>query len=128
MLQSHEIPIVEVLNRHDWPGKRDEFFTGNFGAIQTAREAGYDMVLTGIVDPIKSSGRLQASSKVIDTASGVTVWFGQSSVTATKDFMHTLALESGLEGRAPSDTGFNSMVEELSRCVVKGVLDTNPTG
>src|SRR4051812_36516187 len=45
LLATGQIPIVEVLNRQDWPNKKEEFFTGNFGAIAMAREAGYDLLM-----------------------------------------------------------------------------------
>ena len=47
LVATEEIPMLEVFNREDWPGKKDEFYTGNFGAISFARQAGYDVIIVG---------------------------------------------------------------------------------
>jgi hypothetical protein len=72
------------MPRDDWPGKREEFWTGNFGALAQSREAGYDFVLVGFVDQMKSLDSMTVHSKIIDSDSGVTVWSGSTTVTTKK--------------------------------------------
>ncbi len=78
------LPIVEVFNREDWPGKREEFWTGNFGSIAQAREAGYDLVFVGNVDPMRGIDNLTIHSKIIDVDAGITVWSGTTNVRTEK--------------------------------------------
>jgi hypothetical protein len=83
-LAAGSVPIVEVMNREDWPGKREEFWTGNFGALAQAREAGYDLVMVGNVDPMKTTDSLTIYSKIIDADAGVTIWSGATTVATKK--------------------------------------------
>ncbi|MCB0360947.1 MAG: hypothetical protein KDD44_14965, partial [Bdellovibrionales bacterium] len=50
--RSGELPIVELFNVDKWPGKREEYFTGNYGAISRATDAGFDLLFLGYVDEI----------------------------------------------------------------------------
>jgi len=78
------LPIVEVFGREDWPGKSEEFFKGNFGAIAQAREAGYDFVMVGLVEPMRVADTITVHSKIIDADAGITVWYGTTKVQTVK--------------------------------------------
>ncbi len=82
LLDFEELPIVEVLPREDWPGKRDEFSTGNHSAITMARNAGFDFVIVGMLEPLQSLNSATINSKIIDTDNGVTLWYGRISFSA----------------------------------------------
>ncbi len=117
MLRTGIVPIVEVLNREDWPGKKEEFHTGNFGAIEMARDAGYDLVLVGYISPPRSQERITASVKIIDVDSGITVWYGDvQAVTWEKD-MDWVSSTLMIDDRTPSRKYSNAMFDELSRCI-----------
>ena len=119
MLSQGIIPISEVLNREDWPGKRDEFFHGNFGAIASAREAGYDLVLVGYVDPIKALDTVTAQGKLIEVDSGITLWYGTVSATsARKDVQDNLS-RFWLASKRPDMLNFGPLTEKLARCIVE---------
>ena len=50
---SGEVKIVELFNQAHWPGKREEFFTGNHRALQLAADAGYDLVMVGYMEELR---------------------------------------------------------------------------
>lgn len=126
LVRAQAAPIVEVLNRYDWPGKKDEFFTGNYSALATAREAGYDLVLIGYLEPMHSLNEMVLYSKLIEVESGITVWNGQSTVSrATSLWGHTKEFLD-LERRVPSSMQFEPMLELIVRCMVQGITDEDP--
>ncbi|MCB0340129.1 MAG: hypothetical protein KDD53_11020, partial [Bdellovibrionales bacterium] len=85
LLTTGRVPIVEVFNRQDWPGKKEEFFVGNFGAISNALEAEYDLVLIGYVEPLSTSHGMTIYSKVIDVDGGITVFYGRIDANTVVD-------------------------------------------
>jgi hypothetical protein len=124
-LNRETVPIVEVLNREDWPGKKDEFYTGNFGALSQAREAGYDLILVGIVDDYNPTTEIVASTKVIEVESGITLWYGKTtSHTISKGYQRT-ADYLGIEEHNPSKSFGTELSQELTKCIANEILSTN---
>ena len=118
MLRSGAVPIVEVLNRMDWPGKKEEFYTGNFGAIEMARDAGYDLALVGNVEPVRSTADLIASVKILDVESGVTVWYGDVHAMTWREDADTVEDWAMLIDRQPNRLYFNVLTDKLAKCIV----------
>ncbi len=117
-----ELPIIEVFNRLDWPGKKEEFYTGNFGAIAAAREAGYDFVMVGSLERISDASTLTAAAKVIEVESGITLYYGKTSVTSYKDSDRNFWAHIGADTRRPDKIFDSQLIEDLSRCVVESVI------
>lgn len=120
MLPAGDVPIVEVFNREDWPGKKEEFYSGNFGAISIAREAQYDLVLVGMIAPMTRLDQMTADIKIIEVESGTTVYYGRSSFETNTD-----DLQSGLDSlwltkRQPSALVTPLVIDKLARCIVHG--------
>jgi hypothetical protein len=122
LLGTEVIPIVEVLNRQDWPGKKDEFFTGNFGALQFARDAGYDLVLVGYLEPFTRSDAISAFAKVIEVDSGITLWYGQTSVQTNRDNFNAFIQGMGVSDRDPSRNYLPELIERLASCLSKSIV------
>lgn len=122
-----KVPIVEVLNRQDWPGKKEEFYTGNFGALRFAREAGYDLVLVTSVEPQHQLDSVTALSKVIDAESGVTVYYGKTTVTTNRKMLENLGAPVGLTTRNPTAIYQNELFEKLGQCIVKDIMAEKTT-
>ena len=118
-LQNAAVPIVEVLNRQDWPGKKEEFFTGNHGAIAMAREAGYDLVQVGLVENLRSTDALTVHSKIIEVESGITVWYATSTVVTRRPELQSAAAMTGLVNRVPALLYTPEMVDSAAVCLVK---------
>ena len=121
ILASQTIPIVEVLNRQDWPGKKEEFFTGNFGAISRAREAGYDLVLIGYLESLKSMDTMTAYTKVIDVESGITLWYGQSTSSTYRPDIKRARYGLRLEPSRPDMLFTDDLVGGLAQCIAAAV-------
>ncbi len=121
-VDSNVFPIVEVFNRQDWPRKKEEFHTGNFGAIASARDAGYDLVFVGNVDPIRSLDELSATTKLIETESGTTIWFGKTTARSDARAMNQTLSSYYLADRVPSTLDLPGLEEDLSRCIVREVV------
>ena len=121
-LASGEFPITEVFNRQDWPGKKEEFFTGNFGAISLAQEAGYGLVLTGFIENLRDLDSLTAHTKLIDVSSGITLWYGKSSVRAVEHRDPTVFDSMWRSTDKPAEMYTASIADDLGRCIVQGIL------
>lgn len=121
-VDSGVFPISEIFNRQDWPGKREEFRTGNFGAIGSARDAGYDLVFIGSMDPITTFDSMSASTKLIETESGMTLWSGQTTANS-----QARSMDKSLDGwwgskRTPAKIDAAQIQEDLARCIVREVI------
>lgn len=117
-----KVPIVEVLNRPDWPGKKEEFHTGNFGAIAAAREAGYDFVLVGYLDPQRSLDTATAYSKLIDVENGVTVYYGYATAMTRRPEMRDWSASLGLSKSRPDLQNIGELYDKLGWCVVNDMM------
>jgi hypothetical protein len=121
-LESGKIPIVEVFNRQDWPGKKDEFFTGNFGALALAREAGYDLVFVGYLAGMKRLDTFTVHSKLIEVESGTTLWYGTTDVRSRRKAMNKLEAAVGISNARPDLLHYGPLATEAGRCVVREAL------
>lgn len=124
MLEIGVFGIAEIFNRPDWPQKREEFFTGNFGAMSLARDAGYDFILIGLIDELRSAHNLTIYSKVIEVESGITLWFAKSEYQEQNDQekIHFPTLQVVNE---TMDFGnWNSFIERGADCVAHEIYQT----
>jgi len=125
LLPTGTVPIVEVFNRTDWPAKNEEFFTGSFGAIALARDAGYDLVMTGYVEPLRSLDTMAAYTKIIEVESGITVYYGKSIVTTRRPEWDDMRASLWFGKEVPNQHYIPDLVTGLSRCIVHGVKSTD---
>ncbi|MDC0358237.1 hypothetical protein OAO01_05415 [Oligoflexia bacterium] len=123
MLASGEMPIVEILNRQDWPGKKEEYFTGNFGAIAMGREAGYDLVLVGLVERMRGLDALTVQSKIIETRTGITIWNGKSTVHSDREGHDQATAGWWFSSRQPSKFHTNILIDEMALCITRSILE-----
>ncbi len=117
LLETGIFPIIEVLNREDWPRKKEEFFTGNFGALAFARDAGYDMIVVGYLDEIKRLDTWRLHTKVIEVASGTTLWYGTSEVYTTRADLLETSSTIGLTDRRPDMQYSIQLLDAASSCI-----------
>lgn len=122
LLKSGEVPIVEVFNRQDWPYKKEEFFTGNFGGISMAREAGYDLLLVGSIEPSRDRDEMISHVKILEVESGITVYYGKISTSTLRRNMHELGSKLWLNDEVPSLMYTDELTQSLARCIIKAVL------
>jgi hypothetical protein len=117
LLGTEVFPVVEVLNRQDWPGKKEEFFAGNFGALSFARAAGYDLVLVGAIEPITRLDEYVVHSKIIEAESGITLWFGTSRVVSNRADMLGVSSSLGLTDERPDIVSTDPMLKQAAECI-----------
>lgn len=122
LVGSEVLPIVEVFNRQDWPGKKAEFFTGNFGALARAKDAGYDFVLVGYMDPIKRVDTWVIHTKLIEVESGISLWYGTSTINTIRKDMLEVSSTLGLTTRRPDLLYGPEMLTEAARCIAFDML------
>lgn len=120
------IPIVEVLNRQDWPSKKDEFNTGNFGAIAAGRDAGYDLILVGNVKALSSFDTMSAETKLIEADSGITLWSGLSTANSYKRGINRELSSMFLEKEDPSKLDTSGLINDLASCIARDILSEKP--
>lgn len=125
LLPTGLVPIVEVFNRQDWPAKKDEFFSGNFNALQMARDAGYDLIMVGNIQPQRTIDSFTARTKVIEVESGMTVFYGESTVATNRPGWEEARASIWLDQVTPSQLYIPEMLHELSRCIVRSVKRAN---
>lgn len=123
LLASGEMPVVEVLDRRDWPGKSEEFFAGNFGAIHSARNAGYDLVMVGMLDPIRNANSLSITSKIIETEAGITVWYGKTEVFSYRPEIERSTAYINLSTRRPDLVYTTDMAQAMAQCLANSIVN-----
>lgn len=128
LLQSGQLSIVEMFNRLDWPGKKEEFYSGNFGAITFGRQAGYDIIIVGSIPTTAALRELSAFTKVIEVESGITIFYGMSSVDNPDPQYQREGTWSWFAKDRPDKLQFGSALKMLGRCVAENVLDEEPAG
>ena len=116
------LPIIEVFNRQDWPGKKDDFFTGNFGALTLARDAGYDLVLVGYLEKITRLDEWTVHTKIIDVDSGTTLWYGTSRVTNNRGDLLEVSSTMGLTDRRPDMLDTKQMTDRAAICIAHDIM------
>jgi len=121
MLPAGDVPLIEIFNRQDWPGKSEEFYSGNFGAISIAREANYDLVMVGMLAPMTRLDELVADIKIIEVDSGTTVYYGRSSFRTGDDDVTSNLDSLWLAQRKPNALVTPMVVDKLARCAVHGM-------
>jgi hypothetical protein len=122
LLNYGQLPIVEVLNRQEWPGKKDEFFTGNFGAIRYAREAGYDIVIVSWIEPMRSPDTMTAFAKAIDVESGTTIYYGKSTAISNRQEYKNSVANLGILRRTPAEFPTSYVMDKLGQCVSQAIM------
>lgn len=125
LARSGIIPIVEVLDRQDWPRKKEEFFTGNFGALSRARAAGYDLVLIGYMERMQGLDAISVYSKLIETTSNVTLYYGQVSASVVEGSFQRQGY-SWFGTRRPDLLRTNSLVGQMAQCTTFELLLDEP--
>ncbi len=122
LLSTGILPIVEVLSRHAWPGRRAEFHTGNFEAIEMARHAGYDLVFLGNIERLSSLDSLTAQGKLVETESGMTVWSGTSTASTNRHNRESIRPHAFFIKREPNKVYTRLLADELAMCIRKNMM------
>jgi hypothetical protein len=125
LLATEVFPIIEVLNREDWPRKKEQFFTGNFGALQVARDAGYDIIVIGYLEPIVRLDTWIVHTKIIEVDSGTTIWYGSSKVYTNRSDMLETSSFVGLTDRRPDIYWNDKLLETVAQCIAHD-MTTDP--
>jgi len=122
LVATQELGIVEVFNRFNWQGKRDEFFKGNYSAIEQARAAGYDFLIVGMLEPITDDTTLRFQTKLIDAAANTTVWSGLTEVHSNERAWNRGVLGSEMFKTRFDNFNFRERFENYARCTAKRVV------
>lgn len=117
LLASGEIPIVEVFNRQDWPGKKEEFPLGNFEAIRQAMVADYDLLMVGSVEPFTSMNKMAISFKVMEIETSTTIYSGRTEVYNSRAEQERRYSRFYMLDRTPANLPIEDMQTELAACV-----------
>ncbi len=121
LLTSQIFPILEVIDRGSWVGKRDEFFIGNYRAIQIAKNAGYDLLIVSQLDSVNNARDASLMLKVIDLQNRVTIWYGKSTVFQDQSPAEMVASITKKGSKKPSDMPLTHLFQGLSKCTVSNM-------
>ncbi len=125
LLRQGDLGIVELFDRENWPGKRAEFFTGNYHAIEIARSAGYDFVIVGYLENIVNESDISVLTRVIDTSNSMTLWYAQSTVSSNERMLrrtYSNMTKGFLVRDQPDSFAFPERLNILVSCSVAGIL------
>jgi hypothetical protein len=122
LLAYDTLPIIEVFNRQDWPGKKDDFFTGNFEALSLARDAGYDLVLLGYMDRLVRLDTWVIHTKIIDVDSGTTLWYGTSRIVTNQPDLYEVSGTFGVTSQRPDQLHVAPMLDEACSCIAHDIM------
>ena len=126
MHRTAELPILELFNRDSWPGKHDEFFSGNYTAIQLARDAGYDLVVIGYFERPTNDRDLNIYTKLIDVTNGMTIWYAKTYVSSnSRDVRRGLA-DYGLATDHREFFAFPERIDLFAACTVDHLINNEP--
>lgn len=122
-LARSESIIIEMFLR-DWPGKRLDFSAGNFQAIKQARDAGYDFVFVGFMEEMVNDLKMRVHTKLIDTDSGITIWYGTTDVSSNARSSRQLANILTVGAYAKRDDLFEMepRIDELAVCTTARIF------
>ena len=118
IVKTGEISIVELFDFGSWPGRRDDFYSGNYQALQAARMAGYDLLFVGQMEDITNDQDLVMLTKVIDVVNGVTLWHGRTTVASHARKDRRLLSSFEIIKDQPELFSFPQRSEELVRCTI----------
>jgi len=124
ILQTGEQLIVELFDRGEYPGKRMDFSTGNYIALQQARDAGYDFIFIGYMDDIKNDLVLRVHTKLVDTENSSTVWYGTTDVMSRSRPARSLLdfLSRGIYPDREDLFEIPERIEALEQCTVTKIF------
>ncbi|MCB0328762.1 MAG: hypothetical protein KDD70_03840, partial [Bdellovibrionales bacterium] len=91
------------------------------------RDAGYDLVLVGVIENPRSIDEISAFSKLIEVESGITVWNGRSSVSTNRNTRKKTFPSSWWSDNTTSLPQTNLLLEELASCLTNNVLHEDPS-
>lgn len=121
-----EVKIVELFNQDRWPGKREEFFTGNHRAMQLAADAGYDLVMVGYMEELRTDDSINIYTKIIDTSNGITVWSAMTNTFSNQRFIDRTLSAARVSAERPSMYLFPERADEFASCTVNAILTEKP--
>ncbi len=117
LLATETFPIVQMLAREDWPGRKAEFFAGNFGSLAFARDAGFDFILVGYIEWPDRLDKWVIDTKLIDVNTSTTVWYGSSTVTTSRPDMLEVSSTLGLTDRRPDQYHMHDIRDAAAACI-----------
>ena len=122
LLGTQEISIVELFDRERWPGRKEEFFAGNYKAIQFARDGGYDLLMIGYMEPPINDKDMVVHTKVIDAVNGVTLWHATTTATSYARQDRKLMSRFEMVKNRPDLFAFTERTAELVQCTVNDMF------
>lgn len=125
LLRSGELKLVELFNRAAWPGKKEDYFSGNYQAIEYARNSGYDFVLVGYMDDIRDSEEVVIFSKAIDVLSHVTVWSAKTVVYTRDRTIGKILGENRITPQRPDLFPFARSATTAAECTVNAIINND---
>ena len=117
------LPIVELYNVDRWPGRREDFSTGNFQAINLARNAGFDFLLVGYLEDLKADDTFNVQIKLIDISNNITLNHSLLKATSKDRLWRREIGRSILVQDVPAIYSFPEITDEAARCGVEALLN-----
>lgn len=125
LMASGELQIVEFLDRR-WSGKRDDFARGNYQAIENARQAGYDFVIVGQLEPMAGESSIVVEARVIDVANGITLYRGETVAYSDEREANRFFAKTPFVRERPDYFYYPERTRLVAHCIVEEILRGQP--
>jgi len=122
LVRSEEPYIVEYFSEAKWVGKKEDFFDGNYAALNVARNAGYDLIVLGYLTDITPQGLLELQTKIIDTNTAVTIFWARTALDSSPTVFSRAMMDFGYIPQNDSNLRISERSEELVRCTTRSIL------
>jgi len=122
LARTGELGIIELFAQNSWPGKRDEYFVGNYRAIQLAKDAGFQILILGHMEDLKNDEEMVILTKIIDATNNVTIWDAKTMVYSRDRAIGKLMGDMKLLRERPDLFNFPERAEEFAYCTVNFIL------
>ena len=122
--QADDLGVIEFFDVDIGPDKKEDFERGNYIAIETARRAGYDLVVIGKMAEIRNEHDIEVTIRIIDTANNVTLWHSKNILySQEREWRRSLANFAvfGVDDR-PDLFDLPARTAELAKCSVRRIL------
>jgi len=121
------IPVVEMYNVDRWPGRREDFATGNYQALQLARNAGFDFLVVGYLEDLKGDDFFNIQVKLIDVSNNITLHHSLLRAYSRDRLWSREFGRSWFVQEHPNNYSFPEIIDESARCGVEAMMSDEQT-
>ena len=79
--------------------------------------------MVGNIEKMTNIDSMTIQTRIMEVDSGISIWYGQSTVDSNRKLHNELKSDYWLEKRRPDRVPTKAMTHKLARCIVDGVMN-----